>query len=296
MNPLEIAVVSGKGGTGKTTVSSALAAALKGDCVLCDADVDVPDLWILLRPRILEREDFMGQEKAEMRRHLCEGCGRCAAACRFDAIWLEDGEVRLDRRRCEGCGACAVVCPTGAISLSPSIQGDVFRSETDLGPFWHARLHPGGENSGRLVQLLRDRARKTGRELGKRWVLVDGPPGVACPAASAITGCQLALAVTEPSRSGLHDLRRLGELASRLRVPMAVVLNRSDLSEEGAQAVRRTCDEMGWPLLAEIPFDQEIARDLAMARIPSAPLAKAIQAIKEGMEDLLGEDAVEEGE
>ncbi len=290
MRPREIVVVSGKGGTGKTTLASVLARALAGNCVLCDADVDVPDLWILLDPRVREEEDFIGGDKAALHRPPCDDCGRCVPACRFGALSVQGGKVLLDRSRCEGCGACTVVCPRGAFSLSPAVQGRIFGSETDFGPFWHARLVPGGENSGRLVQVLREKARKTALELRKPWILVDGPPGIACPAISAMTGCDLAIAVTEPSRSGLHDLKRLGELAKRFRVPMAVVLNRFDLSEEGAKAVREACREKGWPLLAEIRFQEEIVKDLARARIPAACLLEATARVLEGSEALLRAD------
>lgn len=286
MNLREIVVVSGKGGTGKTTLTSVLARTLAGSTVLCDADVDVPDLWILLNPRIHVEEEYIGGEKAAIRRPPCDDCGLCVPACRFGALSSENGKVLLDRSRCEGCGACTLVCPRGAFSLSPALQGRIYRSETDYGSFWHARLVPGGENSGRLVQILRERARGSAMEQGKSWILVDGPPGIACPAISAITGCSVALAVTEPSRSGLHDLKRLGDLAARFRVPMAVVLNRSDLSDDGARAVREACRRKGWPLLAEIPFLEGIVEDLALARIPGAVSTETARRILEGIETL----------
>jgi MinD superfamily P-loop ATPase len=183
-----------------------------------------------------------------------------------------------------------LVCPKAAFSFSPAVQGRIFGSQTDYGPFWHARLTPGGENSGRLVQILREKAKASAAEQGKPWILVDGPPGIACPAISAMTGCSAALAVTEPSRSGLHDLKRLGELAKRFRVPMAVILNRCDLSAEGAQAVRQACREAGWPLLAEIPFLKEIVEDLARSRIPEAISGETVQKILGGIETLISGD------
>ena len=287
MRPKEIVVVSGKGGTGKTTLASVLARELAGQCVLCDADVDVPDLWILTSPRVKVEEEFVGGDKATLNRPPCDDCGRCVPACRFGALSAGNGKVVLDRSRCEGCGACTLVCPRGAFSLAPAVQGRIYGSETEYGSFWHARLHPGGENSGRLVQVLRERARKTAEEQGKPWILADGPPGIACPAISALTGCSVALAVTEPSKSGLHDLKRLGELAARFRVPMAVVLNRCDLSEEGAQEIREACREKGWPLLAEIPFLRGVVEDLARARIPAAIDSRTAGRILRGAESLL---------
>lgn len=287
MSPREIVVVSGKGGTGKTTLTSVLARALSGNAVLCDADVDVPDLWILLKPRVQAEEQFTGGDKAALHRPACDDCGLCVPVCRFGALSSENGRVLLDRSRCEGCGACTLVCPRGAFSLSPAVQGRIYASETDFGPFWHARLVPGGENSGRLVQILRERAKASALEQGKSWILVDGPPGIACPAISVMTGCSIALAVTEPSRSGLHDLKRLGELAKRFRVPMAVVLNRSDLSAEGAEAVRQACREAGWPLLAEIPFLVGVVEDLARARIPEAIPPETARQVLEGLDGLV---------
>lgn len=287
MRPREIVVMSGKGGTGKTTLASVLARALSGNCVLCDADVDVPDLWILLAPRVQVEEEFIGGDKATLHRPPCDDCGLCMPVCRFGALSAENGKVTLDWSRCEGCGACTLVCPRGAFSLSPAVQGRIYGSETDFGSFWHARLAPGGENSGRLVQILRERARKAALEQGKPWILVDGPPGIACPAISAMTGCSVALAVTEPSRSGLHDLKRLGELAARFRVPMAVVLNRCDLSGEGSETIREACRREGWPLLVEIPFLPGIVEDLARARIPGAISPEMVRQILEGIDALL---------
>ena len=287
MRPKEIVVLSGKGGTGKTTLAAVLARELAGQCVLCDADVDVPDLWILTSPQVKVDEEFVGGDKASLDRPPCDDCGRCVPVCRFGALSAENGKVFLDRSRCEGCGACTLACPRGAFSLSPAVQGRLYGSETDFGYFWHARLVPGGENSGRLVQILRERAKKTAVEQEKPWILVDGPPGIACPAISAMTGCSVALAVTEPSKSGLHDLKRLGDLANRFRVPMAVVLNRCDLSEEGAQEIRETCREKGWPLPAEIPFLRGVVEDLAKARIPGAITPETAGRILRGVESLL---------
>jgi MinD superfamily P-loop ATPase len=287
MKPAEVVVVSGKGGTGKTTLTSVLAKTLIGRCVLCDADVDVPDLWILASPDVRVEEEFYGGDRAALNRPRCDDCGLCVSVCRFGALSGENGKVAVDPGRCEGCGACALACPKGAVSLSPAVQGRIYGSEAETGPFWHARLVPGGENSGRLVQILRERAQKTAREREKPWILVDGPPGIACPAISAMTGCSAALAVTEPSKSGLHDLKRLGELAARFRVPMAVVLNRCDLSEEGSRAIRGVCREKGWPLLAEIPFMAGVVEDLARARIPSGNLGKAAAKVLEGLKVLL---------
>ncbi len=282
----EVVVVSGKGGTGKTTLTAVLAKALSGACVLCDADVDVPDLWILLDPKVQTEEEFIGGDKAHLHRPPCDDCGLCLPVCRFGALSAVEGRIRVDVRRCEGCGACGIVCPKEAFSLEPAMQGRIFGSETPHGFLWHARLVPGGENSGRLVQILREKSKRTATEQGREWLLVDGPPGIACPAISALTGSSLALAVTEPTQSGLHDLLRLGELAARFRTPMAVVLNRSDLSEEGAVAIREACRRKGWPLLAEIPFLPGIVEDLARARIPAGIPPATVRRILEGIGSL----------
>ena len=181
----EITVVSGKGGTGKTSITAALAASAPGGLALCDADVDAPDLEILLHPEPREEHAFIGMDTAGVDSQRCIGCGRCRDVCRFDAIRMEGGKARVDKTFCEGCAACTLVCPVGSIAMEETRQGTWYVGETGFGPMVHARLNPGGENSGMLVQLVRKEARRIAESRGLGTILTDGPPGIACPAISA---------------------------------------------------------------------------------------------------------------
>jgi MinD superfamily P-loop ATPase len=221
------------------------------------------ELELLLAPEILEEEPFESGLRAEIDPGACTGCGRCEVACRFRAVAVRDGRAQVDAFACEGCGVCALVCPEKAVSFGPVVQGRLFRSRTVLGCFEHARLRPGGANSGKLVQLLRRRARETALREGVSVLLVDGPPGIACPAISSLAGANVALLVTEPTDSARADLLRIAELAGRFRVPFGIVLNKADLSREGAHRTEELCAERRWPLLARFPFVEEIPRCIA---------------------------------
>ncbi len=277
MKPTEITILSGKGGTGKTTFTSLLATKLAGRAVLCDADVDAPDLWILLHPEKDLEEPFFGGDQAVFDLENCIGCGRCEEVCRFRAVKMENGKPRFDEGLCEGCSACAMVCPAECITLRKAQQGDIFFGPSDTGPVWHARLKPGGENSGMLVQQLRNRARETAAGENLKYIVTDGPPGVACPAISALTGSDLAIAVTEPTRSARHDLERLGEMAGRLSVPLAVVINKSGLSREEEGNLYTLCREKGWPVLTEIPFDKRVVKAIAASEVPMEVLQSKVE-------------------
>jgi len=268
----EITVVSGKGGTGKTSITAALAASAPGGLALCDADVDAPDLEILLHPEPREEHAFIGMDTAGVDSQRCIGCGRCRDVCRFDAIRMEGGKARVDKTFCEGCAACTLVCPVGCIAMEETRQGTWFVGETGCGPMVHARLNPGGENSGMLVQLVRKEARRVAESRGLGTILTDGPPGIACPAISAVTGADTALIITEPTISGEHDLLRVAELCRRFGTKAAVVLNKADLSAQGAERIKEACRKEGLPLLASIPFIPGVVHAVSQARIPLAEL------------------------
>lgn len=272
MKPKEITIVSGKGGTGKTSLTAALAFFAPENTVLCDADVDAPDLEILLRPERVSEHPFMGMQTAAVDADRCIGCGKCESVCRFEAIAMSFGKAKVDKIFCEGCTACMLVCPSKCISMEDTRQGTWFLGQTDLGPMVHARLNPGGENSGMLVQLVRREARITAERTGASIILTDGPPGIACPAISAVTGADVALIVTEPTMSGRHDMLRMAGLCKRFGTKAAVILNKSDLSDEGTMKIEGACRENGLPLLASIPFLLEVAHAVAQARIPSEEL------------------------
>ena len=211
----EIVVLSGKGGTGKTTVCAAFAAlahARGQKAVLCDLDVDVPDMHILLNPQVQQCEAFISGNTARINPDLCTACGRCAELFRFDAVHLADGVYSIDELGCEGCGVCHKLCPVQAVEFPERHCGQWYVSETRFGPFVHAQLDPGQENSGRLVALLKRQAREKATAIGAELVLCDGSPGVGCPVISSLSGASLAVAVVEPTPSGRHDFGRVSEL------------------------------------------------------------------------------------
>lgn len=282
----EIVIVSGKGGTGKTSVTAALASlASQEGVVLCDADVDAPDLWLLIPPKEQEKIPFMGMDGAEVNEEVCIGCGKCRDFCRFDAVAMVDGKARIRQGKCEGCAGCTMVCPVQAISMVPRRQGSWYKAETGKGKLVYARLYPGGENSGMLVTTVKKAAEETAKREGHPFVLVDGPPGIACPAIAALTGASLAVAVTEPTESGIHDLLRLHQIATKLDVPTAVVLNKWDVTSL-APRVREVCLETGIPILGEIPFSKKIPEAVASAEVPLEPMTPAIQKIWSGITEL----------
>ncbi len=290
----ELVVTSGKGGTGKTSVTASLAS-LWGDKVICDCDVDAADLHLVLSPRVLEEHPFSGGSQARFERDACAVCGRCLDLCRFDAIVPSDEALcpeRIDEFACEGCGLCAEVCPRGAITLVPSENGRWFVSDTRHGPLVHARLGPAEENSGKLVTLVRREARRVAGERGVNVLLVDGSPGIGCPVIASITGATRLLVVTEPSVSGIHDLDRILELAGRLSVPAAVVVNRWDVRSEGYQEIERVCDARDAGILGRIPYDPNVTR-AQVAGVPvvefrDAPAARALREISSKAWDQLG--------
>jgi len=286
MKPREIVVISGKGGTGKTTFTSLLAASF-GEAVICDADVDAPDLEILLKPRRINEQPFWGMQTAEVDPALCTGCGTCVAACRFDAISMVDGKAEVDTSFCEGCDVCRRVCPEKAISLVDTRQGTSYEGLTNLGPMWHARLNPGGENSGKLVQFLRESALHTARERDIPLILTDGPPGIACPAISAMTGADLAIAVTEPSGAAFHDVERLSQVTARFGIPTAFVVNKADLAPKLAEKLKQEARMRNWKILGEIPFNRAVVDAVAEARIPVQELQEEIQLIQKRLDNLM---------
>lgn len=257
----EITVVSGKGGTGKTSVTAAFAK-LAGRAVICDLDVDAADLHILLHPEILKATAFDGGKIAILEQSKCKECVLCERYCRFGAIARNKEGITLDPSRCEGCGVCAQFCPFGAIAMRPRQAGLWFRSRTPFGTMLHAELNPGEENSGLLVTRLREAAQDVCREERCDFILSDGPPGIGCPVISAVTGTGFVVIVTEPTVSGVHDLRRIADLCRHFGRPVGVLLNKSDLNCALADAVDALCTERGYPVLARIPYEPAVVRAL----------------------------------
>ena len=250
----ELVIVSGKGGTGKTTVSGSFAHLSQG-AVFCDCDVDAANLSLLLENTVVETQEFGGGLKARIDARKCDACGICEKSCRFHAI----ESLSIDPVFCEGCGLCQLLCPTRAIEMYPELSGHWYVSETARGPLVHARLEPGGDNSGRLVTVVRNRARELCLSQGRHLVITDGPPGIGCPVISSLSGADLALLVTEPTLSGIHDLKRVMEVCRRLNVRTTVCINKYDVDLDNTERIRAIAGQTS-PVVGLIPYDQAVPR------------------------------------
>jgi len=249
----EIVVISGKGGTGKTTVVLGFASLAK-NAILADCDVDAADMFLILHPETHHTESFSGGKLAEILQEPCTACGKCREVCEFDAI-SEDYVV--DPLACEGCGACYYFCPHEAILFEPQYTGSVFHSNSRLGPFFHARLNPGQENSGKLVTRVRNDARAAAVEQGNDLILVDGSPGVGCPVVASVTGADYIVVVTEPTLSGFHDLERVFELMSHFKLSGGVVINKFDIHLKMSDNIDALAAKGGFDRLGRIPYRAE---------------------------------------
>jgi MinD superfamily P-loop ATPase len=269
---IELTVLSGKGGTGKTSVLASLAV-LAGDAVLADCDVDAPDLHLVLEPRLIRRHDFVTGRQAHVDAHACTACGECVARCRFGAITCAlSRPAVVDPLACEGCGVCTRVCPEHAVGMHPRRAGDWMVSRTRCGPMVHARLEPGGSSSGHLVSQVRMEARRMARLEQRSRILIDGPPGVGCPVIASLTGATHALVVTEPTPAGEHDMVRVLELAAHFNVPIAVCVNRWDLYPAAADALEQQAAARGANLAGRIAYDPGVTRaQLAMSAVVEHP-------------------------
>jgi MinD superfamily P-loop ATPase len=280
----ELVVLSGKGGTGKTTVAAALAhlAAQEARLVLADADVDAANLELVVGVEIEARHEFHGGKEAIVDPALCTACGRCAEVCRFGAI-VAGETYAVDNVLCEGCAVCFYQCPAEAIRMEESLDGSWFLSRSRYGPLVHGTLRAGRENSGKLVALVKQEARRLAEETGAELLLVDGPPGIGCAVIASLSGAGLALAVTEPTVAGFHDLERIVGVARHFQVPMLVCLNKADLSPQQAAEVERYCAVEGIELLGRIPFDPAVTRAMVQGRPITAdgsgPAAAALRGL-----------------
>jgi len=246
----QLAIISGKGGTGKTTLAAAFAS-LAENAVLADCDVDAADLHLILKPEIKETIEFSGSKIASKDEEKCIQCGKCKEYCRFDAI---DGEIIEDR--CEGCGVCEYVCPEGAITLIERKSGFAYISDTRFGPMSHAVLNTAEEASGKLVALVRNNARILAKKYGKDLIIIDGPPGIGCPVISAVSGADLVLIVTEPTLSGIYDMERILGVANHFNIPAVVCINKFDINPGNTQLIEKYCDENGLEVVGKIPYDE----------------------------------------
>ncbi len=280
----ELVIVSGKGGTGKTSLTAAFAS-LACENVLCDADVDAADLHLLLQPEIRYRTDFMGGGKAVIDPERCSQCGLCRDLCRFQAI---AADYRVDSISCEGCGVCVDLCPVQAIDFPIQKCGEWFISETRLGPMVHARLGIGEENSGKLVSCIRQEARKLVEERGLELILTDGPPGIGCPVIASIGGATALVLIVEPTVSGLHDMVRLADLACHFKVPCLLCVNKYDLNLEMTERLEEVARQRQMKVVGRIPFDSlftkaMIAGKNVMEFAEDSHIARAVSVVWDGI-------------
>ena len=261
----QLVILSGKGGTGKTTIAAALTdLASQGlRLVLADTDVDAANLELLLGPvELEENQPFAGGPVPIIDADKCSRCGICADVCRFGAILERDTTFTVDRLACEGCAACFYQCPKDAIEMNENLAGRCFRSHTRFGPLFHAHLFAGQENSGRLVTLVKQQAQEKARAMRADLLLVDGPPGVGCQVIAACGGADLALLVAEPTVSGEHGLERALATTSHFGVPPLVLINKADLNPDRRDQIERFCVEMEIPLVGQIPYDTAVTQAL----------------------------------
>jgi MinD superfamily P-loop ATPase len=252
----KIAVASGKGGAGKTSLAAALAVCSPEKWALADCDVDAANLGILLKPEVEQEEPFFSGKTAVIDKSKCIRCGKCIEGCRFQSIQ----NFQVQEIFCEGCGVCSDVCPAGAVELKENKTGMVFKSKVrGVMPMVHADLFPGEDNSGKLVTRVRQKAEEIASGTGKT-LLIDGPPGIGCPVIASLTGVDLLLMVVEASLSGFEDAKRLLELTESLNVPVKAVLNKTELNRETERKALTFLKEKGIPVLEMIPFDEEMVR------------------------------------
>ncbi len=281
----ELVIISGKGGTGKTSIAASFAV-LAGRAVIADCDVDAADLHLVLAPTVRERHEFRSGREARIRKDDCTGCGECLALCRFDAVKTNGrgGRFVIDPVSCEGCGVCVRHCPEQAIDFPERLCGEWMVSDTRCGPMVHARLGIAAENSGKLVTTVRREARRLAQEQGRDLVLVDGPPGIGCPVIASLTGASMVLAVTEPTVSGEHDLARVLALARHFDMPATVCVNKWDLNPEITERIEAKARESGARVLGRITYSRDVTaaqmRERAVVELDT-PVAAEIKAVWE---------------
>ena len=284
----QINILSGKGGTGKTTLTASLAV-LADEPVMADCDVDASNLHLLLKPVIRETIEFKGLNMAVIDPDKCIQCGRCMEVCRFNAI----KDYRVDPVHCEGCKTCVISCPVKAISFEERICGHAYISETDYGPMSHARLVPGMENSGKLVTLVRKNATKLAEDTGRELVLVDGPPGIGCPVIASLSNIDASIVVVEPTLSGIHDLKRVIQLLNNFKIKPLVCVNKYDLNLENTKTVEDYCTTESIDYLGTIPFDPKVTESMVNATpiikyAPESPASKSIRHIWDSFNEAMG--------
>jgi MinD superfamily P-loop ATPase len=287
----ELVVISGKGGTGKTSVTASLLA-LSGRVAAADCDVDAANLHLVVRHSVRRTTPFQGGMKAVIDPALCSACGRCADLCRFDAIGSNDSGFHIDKIACEGCGVCAYFCPERAVTMEREYGGEWFLSETDSGPLVHARLAPGGENSGKLVTIVRNEAKSAASAGGLSTIIIDGAPGIGCPVIASLSGADAALVVVEPTLSGIHDMERVLELAGYFGVKPILAVNRFDINREMSERISRYAAGKNIPVAGMVRYDPDVTRaqvnGMSVVEYSDGAAAQDLKRLKEAVFDHLG--------
>jgi len=282
----ELVVLSGKGGTGKTSIVASFAALARSK-VLADCDVDAADLHLILQPVVRETHEFWSGQVAVIDEDKCTQCNLCQELCRFDAIH----DFKVDTISCEGCGFCSHICPAEAITMKENMSGQWFISDTKYGPLVHARLGIAQENSGKLVSLVRQKARQIAESDDLDYVISDGPPGIGCPVISSLSGASLALLITEPTQSGIHDLERVLDLCRHFGVPALVCINKYDINEDNTRKIEDYCLSQGLRSTARIPFDnvftESIVKGIPVVEHSRDGVAKSIESLWQSIYRLL---------
>ena len=286
----QITVLSGKGGTGKTTIAASFAVLAK-KAVVADCDVDAPDLHMLLHPEIIETQEFKGSKLAVVDEAKCIKCGLCREKCRFNAV---TENFTIDSLSCEGCGVCAIVCPTNAITLTERVSGHAYISKTKYGFMAHAMLSPSESNSGKLVTLVRQNAKILVERENCNFIIIDGPPGIGCPVIASVTGVDAGLVVTEPTMSGIHDLKRALQLLKHFNVQPFVCVNTYDINKDNAEKIESFCKENGIDVIGKIPFNPIVTEAMVNGKTiieysPRSAVAKEIEGIWEKLSTLISE-------
>lgn len=289
-----IAVVSGKGGTGKTFFTASLAALVK-DKIMVDCDVDATNLYILLHPEIKKEEVFKGGYEAEIKDELCIKCGKCLAICRFEAVKTVKNstgtieKIFIDPFSCEGCGACSLGCPVEAISITEKESGKFYISDTKYGPFVFAKLDIAAENSGKLVTKVKKEAYKLAEEKNVDYIIIDGPPGIGCPVIATLSGTDLALIITEPTLSGMSDMERVIEVAAFFGIEIKVVVNKYNLNTENTAKIEKMCKEKRINIAGYIPFSEKVPESIVQT-VPYVEFSEdnISEAIKDIWENING--------
>jgi MinD superfamily P-loop ATPase len=302
MDMKQLVILSGKGGTGKTSLTAAFAhlaetGSYPMSTVLADADVDAANLELLLDPQILKTEQFWGGQIAVIEPTACTGCGECERVCRFDAIHISEFEntfFDIDPIACDGCAACVYQCPEGAISMQDQVVGKWFQSMSCYSPLFHAELRPAQENSGKLVTLVKQRARLFALDEGYSLVIIDGPPGIGCPVISAASGADLVLIVAEPTMSGLHDMQRVFHTTDHFGIRSLVCVNKADLYPPAVTEIKTYCQDHSIEFIGCIPFDEIVTDSMVRGQVvtafqPDSSASRAVQAIWERLNNLLKE-------